>query len=577
MTMRVTAARPTGITGHAACYGQTVTSKITNVSGTSGANTSVVGAASSPLETDLPGMRQHFGLRVLWGSLRVRLLLSYAVVLLLTLTVSVVALLLLLQTRAAASEITLEQLSGGLQGLVQRNLALPGSGPPRIEDRVERILTSVAYHYNVRILITDASGAVRYDSKAYDSKNNPTGKGFKIGGQVPFFGEAAYTPSDSPGLSLLHGTFQDPNGANWVYVRQAPIDASPDASWFVLAVTPPRTTLSEIVRYYGSDILLPVLEAGLIGLVAAIIFALLITRSVARPLQQVADTARAISQGELDRSAPVRGPAEVQAVAVAFNQMTQQVAVGQRAQRDFLANVSHDLRTPLTSIQGFSQAIIDGVAADPDSALRAATVIHDEAARMYRMVEELLDLARIEAGRFTMARHGVRIGEVVSAAGERSALTAQNKGVTLKTEVVPPMPVLAGDGDRLAQVFTNLVDNALKHTPTGGTITLHAEPQDNGVLITVQDTGEGIPAKDLPRVFERFYQVDKSRQRRDGAGLGLAIAGQIVAAHGGKIWVESQEGAWTRFSVWLPPPSFDGSTVIRRRADAISAGKSLKS
>jgi signal transduction histidine kinase len=266
----------------------------------------------------------------------------------------------------------------------------------------------------------------------------------------------------------------------------------------------------------------------------------------------------------------------VQAVAVAFNQMTQQVAAGQRAQRDFLANVSHDLRTPLTSIQGFSQAIIDGVAADPESALRAATVIHDEAARMYRMVEELLDLARIESGRFTMARHGVRIGEVVGAVGERLALTAQNSGITLKTEIVPPMPVLAGDGDRLAQVFTNLIDNALKHTPSGGVVTFHAEPQDNGVLITVQDTGEGIPAKDLPRVFERFYQVDKSRQRRDGAGLGLAIAGQIIVAHGGKIWVESQEGAWTRFSVWLPPPAFDGSTVVRRRADAISAGKSLK-
>jgi signal transduction histidine kinase len=498
-------------------------------------------------------------------------------VLLLTLTVSVVALLLLLQSRPAASAITLEQLAGGLQGIVQRNLTLPSGGLGVEEKVIERVLTTAAYRNNIRILVIDTSSQVRYDSRDYDSKSTFTGKGFKVGGQVPFFGEESYTSTDAPGLSLLHGTFTDPNGTNWIYVRQASTDDTSDASLLMLAVLPPRTTLAEIVQYYGRDILLPVLEAGLIGLVVAIAFAVLITRSVARPLHKVADTARAISQGELDRSAPVQGPAEVQAVAVAFNQMTQQVAAGQRAQRDFLANVSHDLRTPLTSIQGFSQAIIDGVAADPESALRAATVIHDEAARMYRMVEELLDLARIESGRFTMARHGVRIGEVVSAVGERLALTAQNKGITLNTQVVPPMPVLAGDGDRLAQVFTNLIDNALKHTPPGGTITFHAEPQDNGVLVIVQDTGEGIPAKDLPRVFERFYQVDKSRQRRDGAGLGLAIAGQIVVAHGGKIWVESQEGAWTRFSVWLPPPAFDGSTVIRRRADAISAGKSLKS
>jgi signal transduction histidine kinase len=290
---------------------------------------------------------------------------------------------------------------------------------------------------------------------------------------------------------------------------------------------------------------------------------------VARPLKDVADTADAIARGEHDRIAPTRGPAEVKTLAVAFNEMIRQVNDSQQAQRDFLANVSHDLRTPLTSIQGFSQAIIDGVAANPDAAQKSATIIHAEAARMYRMVEELLDLARIEAGRMTMTRHGVRIGELVGAVGEKLSMVARDRGIHLVTEVAPQMPTIAGDGDRLSQVLTNLVDNAIKHTPMGGVITLRAQTQDNGVLITVQDTGEGIPFADLPHIFDRFYQVDKSRQRRDGAGLGLTICYEIVQAHGGKLWAESVEREWTRFSVWLPLAPAESSTVLKRRSEVL--------
>jgi two-component system sensor histidine kinase ResE len=252
-------------------------------------------------------------------------------------------------------------------------------------------------------------------------------------------------------------------------------------------------------------------------------------------------------------------------VAETFNQMTQQVEETQQAQRDFLANVTHDLRTPLTSIQGFSQAIIDGVASNPSAAQRAAQIIHDEAGRLNRMVQELLDLARIEVGRLSMTRNSIQISEIFRNVGERLQLKAHEKGLNLTMDI-PELPSIAGDGDRLAQVFTNLVDNAIKHTPEGGKIMLVANLNGNGVITQIRDTGEGIPASDLPHIFDRFYQVDKSRQRREGVGLGLTITKEIVDAHGGRIWAESQEGSGTNFSAWFPLPASDVTTIVRRRS-----------
>jgi two-component system sensor histidine kinase ResE len=247
--------------------------------------------------------------------------------------------------------------------------------------------------------------------------------------------------------------------------------------------------------------------------------------------------------------------------------MTCEVAGMQQTQRDFLANVTHDLRTPLTSIQGFSQAIVDGVAADPQAATRAATIIYDEAGRLNRMVQELLDLARLESGQFQMTWHTLQIADLLTAVAERLQPKAADKGVRLTVDVAP-LPALAGDGDRLVQVFTNLLDNGIKHTAAGGSVTLearsHPEPNGAGIVVKVRDTGDGIPAADLPHIFDRFYQVDKSRRSKDGAGLGLTISRQIIEAHGGQITVQSVEGLGTLFSVWLPTTPADSGTSKRR-------------
>jgi signal transduction histidine kinase len=365
---------------------------------------------------------------------------------------------------------------------------------------------------------------------------------------------------------MARGNLSDPNGASWRFISWA----SQDGLSYVLALRAPLPlSFPELIQYYGEDILIPLLQAGLIGLLVAFAMAFFVTRSVAKPLQQVAQSVTAVTLGKLDRRALISGPREVRTVAEAFNRMTERVEASQQAQRDFLANVTHDLRTPLTSIQGFSQAIIDGVASNPEAAQRAAHIIYDEAGRLNRMVEELLDLARIEAGRWNMTRHTVHVDEMIRSVGERLMPKAAERGLSLVMQV-PMLPPIGGDGDRLVQVFTNLIDNAIKHTPPGGSVTLRAILHENGILTQISDTGEGIPAEDVPHIFDRFYQVDKSRQRgsREGVGLGLTIVKQIVEAHGGKIWAESKEGAGTTIAVWFPAPASDATTILRRRPTA---------
>ncbi len=297
----------------------------------------------------------------------------------------------------------------------------------------------------------------------------------------------------------------------------------------------------------------------------SIVLAILVTRSVTKPMQHVARAAQKIAAGDYYQAVPMVGPAEFKEVAVDFNHMAQKVRDTQQSQRDLVANVSHELKTPLTSIQGFAQAIQDGAASDPEAIRKSAAIIYDEATRMNRMVGELLDLARIESGQIVMRSESVPIDQVLRDVIEKMALRAQEGGITLQTEIAEGLPAVVGDGDRPAQVFSNLIDNALKHTPGGGKVTVGARSITTStaakrgqplasVEVTVVDTGSGIPPEDLARIFERFYQVDKSRAKSKAGslGLGLAIVKEIVTAHGGTIHAESVVGLGTRSVVRLP-------------------------
>jgi signal transduction histidine kinase len=212
------------------------------------------------------------------------------------------------------------------------------------------------------------------------------------------------------------------------------------------------------------------------------------------------------------------GPDEVRALGEALNSMAVQVQSNQQAQRDFLANVSHELKTPLTSIQGFAQALLDGAVTTPEGVQRSANIIYTEADRLRRMVEGLLDLVRLNPSLRQLNRTALDLRGMLSAQVEKFSLRAQAQHVVLHADLPPTLPAVVGDADRLAQVFGNLLDNALKHTSAGGRVSVSAAAVPDGVEIAVTDTGSGIPASDLGRIFERFYQVDKARARGPGSG-----------------------------------------------------------
>ena len=506
------------------------------------------------------------------NTLRNRLLASYVMILVILLILIGVILLAFVAARPLPTDDIVNDLTailldvrvgevlmmgGGMSGN-----GVPGANFTVIEQRVVEFVVTEAEQRDVRALVVNGNGRVQFDSAGT----------LEDGAQIAPVNRTPVIPVDRSRINtVFKGRFKDPGGDEWIYVAQPirpTVNVRADSAFLVISSPVPRRTLGEVVRVFRESFFMPLLQAGAIGLIIALALSVLISGSVARPLQQISRAARRIANGDYQQRVPVNGPREVQGLARSFNEMVERVAVTQQTQRDFLANVSHDLRTPLTSIQGFSQAIAEGVASDPESAQRAAQIIYDETARLHRMVESLLDLARIEAGQMDVHHHAVALSSLLSGIGERLQVKAREQGISLHLDVPEHLPRIAGDGDRLAQVFTNLVDNAIKHTPAGGTVSLHAETGDGNILIRVADTGEGIPPDDLPRIFERFYQVDKSRKsyRNSGMGLGLAITRQIVEAHGGTIQVASKLGEGTTFSVWLPLPTPDMTTINVRRS-----------
>lgn len=223
---------------------------------------------------------------------------------------------------------------------------------------------------------------------------------------------------------------------------------------------------------------------------------------------------------------------------------------------EFVANVSHELRTPLTSIRGFVETLLESGTDDPKMTKHFLEIIADETRRLAMLVEDLLDLSRIEERRAAYRWQRVKIGELVDRALAVCGTSAEEKQVAIKANLSSRLPSFFGDPDMLSQVLINLMDNAIKYTPPGGSVTISTSLYGDELRLDVADTGAGIPADSLPRIFERFYRVEKARSREmGGTGLGLAIVKHIIKGHGGRIEVKSVVGKGTIFSVFLPMDS----------------------
>lgn len=532
--------------------------------------------------------------------LNVRLLGAFTIVLVLTLVIMWFALLLVLRSQPPntdtaalslatvvidASQLTVERITAAREQARQDDTdsTLTQRTVNRITENVLRqTLTEQAVNTNSRMMIVRGSNCVLWDSDSADENSI-----YLL--ETSMSGELLLGTRRRLSSNIVTGQLVANDDSQWLYAALpitsienlipsvtlaflrnindvcSSLEEDEQPIFYIVAAEPyPEQSIRSVLDTYRDEgLFLALIQAVIIGIFFALIASYTIVRWVSHPLNDLANSAVGIAQGDYGRRAIIRGPNEVQVVATSFNQMAAQVQASRQAQQDFFANVSHDLRTPLTSIQGFAQAIAEGVT-DGDAAKRSATVIQSEAGRMSRMVNDLLELAKIQAGRVEMTKRVIDVGPIVALVGESLNIKAQQKGVILQTQL-EPLPRVAGDGDRLAQVFTNLLDNAIKHTDAGGTVWLRAKPDQDGVLIQVEDTGEGIPPEDLPRIFERFYQVDKSRAKLQGTGLGLAISKEIITAHQGKMWVESEYAQGTRFSVWLPMLDHDSTTIVSRR------------
>ncbi len=220
----------------------------------------------------------------------------------------------------------------------------------------------------------------------------------------------------------------------------------------------------------------------------------------------------------------------------------------ERVRRDFVANVSHEFKTPLTAIQGFAETLLNGALDDKANRTRFVEIIREHARRLARLTDDLLKLSRIEAGQLELELRPINVAALVNSCVETARLKAETKGLRIHVDLPDGLPAVRGDGAQLGEVLQNLIDNALQYTPAGGQIDVSARSNAHEVTFSVSDTGIGIPETELERIFERFYRVDAARSREaGGTGLGLAIARHIVDAHGGRIWVESAVGQGSRF------------------------------
>ena len=508
-------------------------------------------------------------------SLSTRLLLAFVLVIVLALGVSAVGTLFLLrdQQRSAAEE----RVGRLAEPIMFAVFLLEQAGVSEAE--IVSAVDNYAESLDVRVLLVDEDGYVVGDTES------------RLTGRIVDVFHAPGLPIIQRGSAEFRMVHYDAEGEDLLLFAPADVSVfvSPDllselatmnAQLFAQGVPPgviqtllaelaaapqvprplPPPSLQPLVAVPEEQItsawrdLIPQLAiAGGIALLAAAAAALLLSRSVTRRLATVTAAAQEMAQGNYDQQLDPSGEDEIGRLGQAFNVMASQVGHSHQLMRDLLANVSHELKTPLTSIQGFSQALEEGTISKPEEYKEAGRIINQEALRMRRLVDDLIELSRLESGQAEVQRRPVDLDALLQACAKRFERQVRESGAELRLDL-DDVPSVSGDERRLEQVFTNLLDNAVRHAPASGRITVRAEARNGAAIVTVHNTGSYIPSEDLERVFERFYQQTKHRSRSAGgsAGLGLTIAKEVVLAHSGTIEATSDRSEGTSFIVTIP-------------------------
>ena len=393
---------------------------------------------------------------------------------------------------------------------------------------VKAQMTQVAAENQVRIILVDSNSRVVFDSNDFTPKlvKNTS---YTTGTSTTQVTPALLSASSLPVILI------STNAASSRLTSPLPPSS------------PTSTTLSQ---NFFNAIAHSLWIVAVLAWLLAVLLTLALSNHILKPVRELTRIANRMEQGDLSQRVHIRTKDEMGALAHAFNTMADSLKRLEQLRRNLVSDVAHELRTPLTNIQGYLEALQDRVV-EPTPEMVSS--IYEESLLLNRLVADLQELSLVEAGQLFLVRRPVVLGEIIAKAIYALQLRAMSKELSVQMDISPGLPLIEADPERLGQILRNLLSNAITHTPIGGEINVRAYATDCDVRVSVQDSGEGIPAEHLPYLFERFYRVDPSRARATGGtGLGLAIVKQMVQAHGGRIEVESYPGKGTCFTFTLP-------------------------
>lgn len=502
----------------------------------------------------------------MFSSIRTRLTFSYLAVIVVAMGFSGILLLSLLEryfleamedSLAAQAQITAQALIPG--AMVEASVEAPASAYNTIQQRQSNIslqaqnvtppegeaavgTMDLAYladaslllssQLDTRIRLLDSGGMVLVDSYGEDQGTDLSSETLVAQALTGQEAHRTVETGDEPTMSLA------------MPVRVG--DAIVGVAFLSQPLRDVVAVLRDLRRFWLLSTAVALILAGAVGL--------FLSGAIARPVRRLTEATAAVARGRLDQQVPVGSSDELGLLSQTFNEMTARLRAARQMQIDFVANVSHELRTPLTAVKGLVETLRAGAVDDPNVRDHFLETVEGETDRLIRLVNDLLILSRADSEALNLQREAVDVAELAKVTLDRLAPRADAKALRLELEADPGTPLALADPDRIEQVIVNLLDNAVKYSRQGEKVTVQVgNDADQRVLVLVHDEGIGIPAEELPRVGERFYRTDKARSRAaGGSGLGLAIAQALVEAHGGLLWLESQEGQGTTVAFILP-------------------------
>ena len=405
------------------------------------------------------------------------------------------------------------------------------------------IVNLLADAIDADIYVTDSRGRMLLSSAAVDDR---------LIGSTTLSDLVSRVHTDYFEIGTLAGLYEKRQ-----YTAATPVQVSDQVLGYVFVATPASAlslTLQDNLKIYALSVF------GALLLCSAVVY--LMSYRFVRPLRHMAAATRRFAQGDFSARVPVKGKDEVAELADALNHMAVSLSSVEGMRRSFIANVSHELKTPMTSIAGFVDGILDGTI-PPEKQRHYMKIVSDEVKRLSRLVRSMLDLSRIDSGELKMNSVRFDLTEIVCSVLVSSEQRIEKKGLNITGMEGCEKMEIQGDYDLMNQVLYNLLDNAIKFTNEGGDIDIRLHRADSRIYVAVRNSGEGIPADEMPQIFERFYKSDRSRSLdKNGMGLGLYIVKTVVGLHGGEITVRSVPGEFTEFAFWVPAAPDKPETIV---------------